>query len=124
MVGESQNLCIDGKLVDTDPATPAIEPDCRVFYRVPTVDSKTQRAGYEDLAPPLSLCPPGTTSGNVATECWQWLVDPTRCPGSGLRIGILRSATAINAGPFTDGVQIVARCWTCPALTSAVGCAY
>jgi len=119
-----QNLCLEANLVDTDPSTPEIEPDCRAVYRVPTVDATTQLSGYQDVDPPLSRCPAGATSDNVSTDCWRLESDAASCPGTGLLVSIVRGAAAMSAGPLVEGTKVAMKCWTCPALTSSAGCAY
>ena len=43
-----QNLCIDAKLMDVDPVTPGLQPDCRVVYRLPQIDYTTGKATYTE----------------------------------------------------------------------------
>jgi hypothetical protein len=119
-----QSQCLEAKLVDTDPSTVEVEPDCRAVYRVPTVDAKTQIIVYQDVDPPLPRCPDGATSDNVSKDCWQLAYDASSCPGIGQLVSIVRSAAAISAGPLVEGTEVAMKCWTCPALMSSVGCAY
>jgi hypothetical protein len=84
-----RNICLDAKLVDSDPGTPTIEPDCIVDYFRPKV---------EDVSTPsTSACAslsgesaqwartrvPRCDTVNAGTFCWQVITDWTKCPESG-----------------------------------------
>jgi hypothetical protein len=117
-----QYLCVDAKLMDVDPVSPGLQPDCRVVYRTPRTTSGSQII-YEESAP-LPICPPGATPETVASDCWQLAYDLAKCPGTGQLITIVRTAAEIAAGPLTEGTKIGMNCWTCPDLVSAPGCQY
>jgi hypothetical protein len=118
-----QNLCVDAKLMDVDPATPGLQPLCRVAYRTPTTLSSGQVV-YEESPESLPMCDPGATSSNAQRDCWQLVYDTAKCPGTGQLITLVRTAAEIAAGPLTEGTTIAMQCWTCPDLVSAPGCDY
>jgi hypothetical protein len=116
-----QNLCIDDKLMDVDPVTPGLQPDCRVVYRVP-VGSANGNVVYTESSQSLPMCPPGATSDTITTDCWQIVMDNKRCPLNGQLVQILRTAAEIADSPLAGGTKVVMQCWTCPELTSSPGC--
>ena len=119
-----QNLCVPYKLVDADPATPGLQPDCRVVYRSPQSDpSGSGMVTYMESPTSLPACPAGATTGNVAEDCWQLSTDLTKCPGNGQWIQVLRTASEIQAGPLTAGTKIGMQCRTCPDSTSGAAAA-
>jgi hypothetical protein len=122
IVRKIQNLCVDAKLKDVDPVTPGLQPDCRVVYRVPTLDPQTQQLTFAENPQSLPVCQPGATPDTVTSDCWQLVSDPTRCPTNGQLISVVRTAAEIAAGPLAEGTKIGMQCWTCPALVSAEGC--
>ena len=127
--GKRQNLCVNYKLLDTDLLTPGLQPDCRVVYRTPSILPSGDWV-YMESPTSLPLCPPGATSGNVATDCWQLTSDVTQCPvASGQMVNVLRTSAEIAAGPLAPGTKIGMQCRTCAdsALGSGVvaaGCDY
>jgi hypothetical protein len=128
---KSQNLCIDDKLLDADPATPGLQPDCTVNFCLPSTDpSDLSKAIYVCDPAAVPVCPAGATQGSVAVDCWQLDSDLTRCPDSynGQLVTVLRSALSIKAAPvLTPGTRINMQCKICPASASAdpvAGCNY
>ena len=118
-----QNLCVDAKLLDVDPSTPGLQPDCRVAYRVPTVDPQTNKVIYQE-SDRLPLCPPGATPDTTTTDCWQLSYDASRCPRTGQVISIVRTAAEISQGQLPPGTKVGMQCWACPDSVSAPGCDY
>jgi hypothetical protein len=119
-----QNLCIDAKMMDVDPVTPGLQPDCRVVYRVPQADPATGQVTYTESPQSLPICPPGATPDTIASDCWQLLVDKSKCPVNGWLTGVLRTAAEIADGPLPAGTKTTMQCWTCPDATSRPGCDY
>jgi hypothetical protein len=119
-----QNLCMYAKLLDVDPATPGLQPDCRVVYRVPEADSTTGKVTYTESSQSLPICPPGATPDTITADCWQLASDNRRCPINGQLFSVVRTAAEIADGPLTAGTQIGTQCWTCPDFTSRPGCDY
>jgi hypothetical protein len=119
-----QNLCIDAKLMDVDPVTPGLQPDCRVVYRVPEADPTTGQVTFTESPRSLPLCPAGATSDTITADCWRWQIDNAKCPAGGPIFTILRTAAEIADGPLTPGTKVGVQCWTCPDSTSRPGCDY
>ena len=117
-----QNLCINAKLMDVDPVTPGLQPDCRVVYRVPQIDSTTGKLTYTESSQSLPICPPGATPDTITADCWKLVIDTTKCPVSGQLISVVRTAAEIADGPLAGGTKIAMQCWTCPDFTSRPGC--
>ena len=111
-----QNLCVDYKLLDGDLTTPGLQPTCRVVWRTPALDPKDPtRVIYTESAASLPPCPAGATSGNVATDCWQLIYDPTKCPVNGQLLSVLRTAQEMANNPqLAAGTKIGMQCLTCP----------
>jgi hypothetical protein len=103
-----QNLCVDYKLIDTDPNTPGIQPDCRVAYRIPDANGV-----YQESADSLPRCATGATPDTISTDCWELVNDTTKCPGLGQLVNVLRTRSEMNAGPLTVGTKIDMQCSTC-----------
>jgi hypothetical protein len=119
-----QNLCMDAKLMDVDSVTPGLQPDCRVVYRVPEVDSTTGKVTYTESSPSLPICSAGATPDTITADCWQLVIDKTKCPVNGQLISVVRTAAEIANGPLGAGTKIGMQCWTCPDFTSRPGCDY
>jgi len=119
-----QNLCIDAKLMDVDPVTPGLQPDCRVVFRVPQADATTGQVTYVESPQSLPLCPAGATPDTIASDCWQLIIDSTKCPVSGQLIHVLRTAAEIADGPLPAGSKLGMQCWACADSTSRPGCDY
>ena len=116
------NLCIDAKLMDVDPVSPGLQPDCRVVYRVPQTDATTGKVTYTESFQSLPMCSPGATPDTLTSDCWQLAIDKTKCPVNGQLISVVRTAAEITNGPLTAGTKIGIQCWTCPDFTSRPGC--
>ncbi len=112
-----QNLCVPYKLLDTDSATPGVQPDCRVTYRVPVVNPNPNspiQVTYSEDPVGLPQCPSGASSGSIAADCWQLTSDFDKCPGNGQMIDVLRTAAEIIAAPLPAGTKVGMQCRTCP----------
>lgn len=119
-----QYPCIDAKLMDAEPATETLEPDCRVVVRVPVVDSTTHKITYIEQAPSLPLCPTGATPDTVTSDCWQLGRDLERCPTSGQLVTLVRTRAEIANGPLPEGTKLGLQCRTCPEGISVSGCSH
>lgn len=117
-----QNLCIDARIVDIDPVTPGLQPDCRVVYRLPQADATTGQVTFTESPQSLPVCPPGATPDTIASDCWRLVIDKLRCPVNGQLIGFLRTAAEIADGPLSAGTKVGVQCWTCPDHTARPGC--
>ncbi len=124
MAVKLQNLCIDAKLMDVDPVTPGVQPDCRVVYRVPEAEATTGTVTYTEPSQSLPICPAGATSDTITADCWQLVIDKTKCPVTGQIFNVVRTAAEIANGPLTAGTKIAMQCWTCPDSASRPGCDY
>jgi len=122
IAGKYQNLCIDAKMMDVDPVTPGLQPDCRVVYRVPQADAATGMVTYTESAQSLPICPAGATPDTITADCWQVIIDNSKCPVNGQLISVLRTAAEIANGPLAAGTKTGMQCWTCPDFTSRPGC--
>jgi hypothetical protein len=87
------NTCFEEQLVDVDPRTPGIQPDCQVADRISKAD------GYTDVY--LPQC-----RGNDSQPCWH-LVESQEC-GSRYKIEVDRQG---NMAP--PGTVQVMKCLTC-----------
>ena len=124
-----QNLCVDYKLVDTDSATTGVQADCRVVYRMPVQNPQNPtQVTYTEDPVGLPQCPAGSTSGNIAADCWQLASDFSKCPWSGQLVQVLRTRAEINMGPWTTGTKLGMQCRTClnpiPGSPVVPGCDY
>ncbi len=118
------NLCLDAKMVDTDLATPGLQPDCLVFYLNP-VASPNGQLTYVKAPTPLSQCDPGASPDTATADCWQLLNDTARCPGQGQWVDVVRTASEIAQTPqIPVGTELSMECQVCPANSAAPGCAY
>jgi hypothetical protein len=119
-----QNLCIDAKMMDVDPVTPGLQPDCRVVYRVPQADAVTGTVTHIEAPQSLPICPPDATPDTIASDCWRLIIDNQKCPVNGQLINVMRTAAEIADGPLLPGTKIAMQCWTCPDSISRPGCDY
>jgi len=126
MAQKLQNFCVDYKLLDSDLDTPGLQPDCLVVFRTPQQDpSDPTKVVYVDNPIHLPACPAGSTSGNVATDCWLLANDTSRCPISGQMVNVLRTAAEIAAAPqLAPGTKLRMQCHVCPAGSTDPGCSY
>jgi hypothetical protein len=110
-----QNLCVDYKLVDIDDNfSNGVQADCRVVWRKPVVDPKTQAVTYDESPTSLPQCAAGSTSGNVDKDCWQLTSDKNKCPVNGQLINVLRTKQEIADKPQLDpGTKVGMQCRTC-----------
>ncbi len=110
-----QNLCVDYKLVDTEPDTQGVQADCRVVWRIPEVDAKGQ-VTYKESSTSLPQCndETGRKDGEVTTDCWQLTMNKDKCPTNGQWINVLRTAQEKKEKPQLDpGTKIGMQCRTC-----------
>jgi len=108
-----QNLCVDYKLMDTDVATPGLQPDCRVVWRTPTDDPKNPYIESPNSLPP---CPPNSSQGNVAEDCWTLATDFDKCKKTGQLIQVFRTRDELNNPDTKDlkaGTKVGMQCRTC-----------
>jgi hypothetical protein len=63
--------CIQGQLVDTDPNTPGIQPDCTVTDR-----------SFDAMGNEIDKVIPSCAAQPTAPKCWQLADDPTNCPST------------------------------------------
>lgn len=103
------NLCVDAPLADADPIQPGVQPTCDLRISTPTVDL-SGKIIYVESASSLPQCPAGSTNGNVAEDCWQFVDDPARCPVNGQLVTLLRTASEIETGPLAPGTKLHLRC--------------
>ncbi|MBN2574180.1 MAG: VWA domain-containing protein [Deltaproteobacteria bacterium] len=110
-----QNLCVDYKLVDTQPDEPGVQADCRVVWRTPYPDPKDPtKVLYQEDPNSLPQCEPGATSGNVPEDCWQLTTDDVKCPVNGQLINVLRTAAHIaESKQLPPGTKVGMQCRTC-----------
>jgi hypothetical protein len=118
-----QNLCVNEKLMDVDPVTPGLQPNCRVAYRFPQTGPDGSIT-YAESPESLPMCAAGATPQTVDSDCWQLGYDTAKCPGTGQLITTVRTAAGIAQGPLATGTKIGMQCWTCPDLVSVAGCDY
>jgi hypothetical protein len=127
--GVLRSICLDAKLVDSDPSTADIEPDCLVDIFLPKV---------EDVSTPsTSACATATGDSTEWTRtripycgtadggapCWKVVVDTMRCPLNGQMVNILNYSV-----PYIPaGTSVTFQCRVCPDLDAGVshqpGCA-
>ena len=114
--------CVDQRLVDADPSTPEIDPDCIVEYIVPTVEKAS-------TPPSCAYCPSqacGSDGGSSewsrtvfprcdpnAPEppCWQLVNDSRKCPLNGQLLDMHRVPVPYTPG----GARFRIQCRVCPA---------
>jgi len=89
--------CIEGVLIDRDPATPGVQPDCTVTDRTVTASGT--------VATPLPNCAVGGGGGQA---CWKLQPEATACRISGFEVKIDRGAQAPPPRTTT-----VVKCATC-----------
>ena len=118
-----QNLCVNYKLVDTDPSTAGVQADCRVVYQTPDANGI-----YQESPDSLPQCGIGATSDTISGDCWQLVNDAVKCPGLGQLVNVLRTRAEINAGPLAAGTKIAMQCLSCTdplsGSTQVAGCDY
>jgi len=120
-------LCIGDPLIDTDPSTPEIEPDCQAVERRPCEtpgQGGCLPSGYQEKSFPECrdgqgnlIDPENATTGSVPDDnrpCWYLYYDTSAagCPDSfkGQRITVLRQ-TGYDAPPNSI---LTITCLTCP----------
>jgi hypothetical protein len=91
---------LPANLIDTNPGTPALDPDCQV------VDTYVDAQNHV-VSTPLQSC---ITTGGTA-PCWQLFPDATRCGGPGLIPAITRDPTM----QIPNGLSTTFSCAECVA---------
>ena len=128
-IGEAINPCIDYKLVDTDPITPGVQADCRVYYRTPMQDPvDANKVVYVEDAESMPRCDPGQSDDTQAVyPCWKLVIDRTKCPRNGNLINVVRKPSE-RSTPLVPGTKTGMQCWTCtdliPEIPPSAGCGY
>jgi hypothetical protein len=121
--GKRPNLCFPYKLFDADVATPGVQPDCRVVWRMPVVDSIGNLTYQESASIPR--CAPGASNGNITEDCWQLVYDSSTCAGNGQQVEMLRTAAELAAKPqLPSGTKVGMQCRVCENTSTDPGCAY
>ncbi|HKW84110.1 MAG TPA: hypothetical protein VJN68_10190, partial [Burkholderiaceae bacterium] len=98
--------CVPGNLVDSNPATPALDPDCTVVERYVDSQGKT-----------VSTTVPACSANGEAAPCWSLVVDSSRCPGNSLILQLNRGAAQIP-----NGLTTMLSCAQCVPGISVAGC--
>lgn len=130
------NICLDQKLVDGDPTTPSLDPDCIVEYLFPKRDDLPLPACIDGLATPPCLVLPGDDRDLTKTTfprcddsapvmpCWKIVDDMTKCPVSGHVLDVRKTPEPYTPG----GARIRVQCRFCPAADAGTpagpGCDY
>jgi hypothetical protein len=91
--------CVDARLVDVNPATTAIDPDCSVSEERP-------RTGGGFDAAQLGRC--GAAGTPTAGPCWNLVPDQAGCSASGYKIEVDRR----GSGDLPEGSKQTIRCLT------------
>jgi hypothetical protein len=131
-----RNHCIDQKLVDTDPSTVALEPDCIVEFLAPKVEIAPPPSCSPSTDGGVALTPPGSDDDWTKTlaprcdearsvlPCWDLTLDMTKCPVRGLLLKYYRVPPPYTAA----GARLRVQCRTCPELAAGLaplaGCSY
>ena len=129
-ISESRNLCIDDKLVDTDPATPGVQADCRVSLFTPTQDpANSNKIVFVEDSAPMPQCSPEQSDDTQAVyPCWKLVADKTRCWARGQLVAFVRDPSERNTPLGPGGTRIGINCWACteavPGTPPAAGCDY
>lgn len=82
--------CVGNNLVDTDPNTPGIQPDCQV------VDQSTM--GGKPFSTVLQAC----SVNNNTPPCWSLDVNANKCPGPFLILNVNRGSAQLPSGLSTS----------------------
>jgi len=105
--------CVEGKVVDADPLTPGLQPNCS--FETVTIDAQGNKT--------KTAIPSCEKSGGLR-PCWSLSSDTQRCPGNtGLPQTLL---TIASDGPMpADLAQYEISCAVCePSASSSDGCRY
>ena len=133
-----RSICIDQELVDADPTTPSLDPDCIVEYLFPKSDDFVQPQCPNGYPRSPNFVPPGLDRQYTKTAfprcddtapvapCWEILTDSIWCPSSGQLLQVNRSPESYGYTPV--GVRIRVQCRLSPGATSdwrvSTGCEY
>jgi hypothetical protein len=98
------NPCIEGKLVDPDPANGQVDYDCSVS----TVIDEGEGPTNEQILP---QCTPATGSPSNA-PCWRIVADATKCPAT--PENLILTIDQSNSQPFELDTFVRANCVTEP----------
>jgi hypothetical protein len=114
-----QNLCVDYKLIDTNPTADGVQADCRVVYRHPKEDpaDKTKIIFIEDPTSMLQCDPSKDDNSQPAYPCWKLVNDKTKCKVNGQLINIVRAPAERNT-PLDPGTKVSMQCRTCTGFQS------
>jgi hypothetical protein len=116
LAGMFGNACFDVGLVDVEPAMAGVQPNCSVFWRFPQPDPSdpNRLVVYQESATSLPECAVGASDGAVAEDCWRIVQDRSRCPTTGQRVEVLRTAAeVVTATTPPPGTKLHVRCRTC-----------
>jgi hypothetical protein len=124
-----RNFCLDYKLVDADLATPGVQADCRVVFRVPQPDpANPDQVIYVENPESMARCDPEQSDDTQpAYPCWKLVHDTTKCPVNGQLIAVVRSPS--ERGTLLEpGTKLGMQCRTCidpiPGAPSNPACDY
>jgi hypothetical protein len=120
---EMRNLCVDQKLVDADPSTPELDPDCILEYDAPNAEIVPTPPGCAICAG--SACADKLDSGSQWTRtylprcdpnspvppCWELTQNWTKCPVNGQFINVHRTPARYTPG----GDRYRLQCRVCPS---------
>jgi len=108
-----QNLCVDYKLIDTNPDEGGVQADCRVVWRK-LDESKPGQISYIEDPKSMPQCQPGSNPDNIDTDCWQLTESREKCPVNGQLIQVLRTRAEMNENPQVPaGTKVGMQCRTC-----------
>jgi hypothetical protein len=99
--------CIGNNLVDTDPATPGIQPQCQVIDQYPN-----------DQGVLVSTVLPSCASNGGQGPCWSLDVDAMKCPGPFLTLNPHRPPGVM----LQNGLNTSVSCAQCIAGVGKAGC--
>ncbi len=95
--------CVSGQLMDKDPSTPELDPECQVI----DVYTDAQKQQHQTA---LQAC-----AVNATPPCWT-LVDDAKCPGA-KKLDVTR-----DGGALPDGLSTSISCSLCIAGVARPGC--
>ena len=101
--------CIDAPLLDTDLATPGLQPDCQTFDQYFQYFDGTGHLVRSEL----QAC---AANGNTP-PCWALVADAGRCAGGSLFLNVNRAA-----GALPNGLSTLLSCALCIPGVSVAGC--
>ncbi len=117
------NLCVNATLLDTDTATPGLQPDCHVAYAEPNA----QGVPTEDPNSAMPQCQTGVADTAQPTRpCWKLVYDTTKCSGTqGAGVGqLINIVVDPNVAAVPAGTKINMSCRTCVDGSTIPECVY